>query len=285
MLLVPVLDIRHGQVVRAVRGERAAYRPVQSRLVAGSEPVAVAHALLDAAGSDTLYIADLDALLGEAPQADLLRRLRDALPGVALWLDAGFRDAASARAQADALGRATPVLGTESLRSRQALAGRSDVILSLDQHHGRALDSAGWWDDADLWPQQVIAMTLDRVGADSGPDLALLQQLRQRAPQRRFIGAGGIRDDADLQACAVAGAHAWLVASALHERRLRGGTRLATGNAPMTDAWTCPFCALLCDTFAVAPRPRRCASRAATARARMLRLRHFDSNAARRRHR
>lgn len=231
MLLVPVLDIRRGQVVRAVRGERAAYRPVRSRLAAGSEPVALARALLEASGSDTLYIADLDALQGEPPQCATLLALRAALPGVALWLDAGFVDAAAAHGVVDAMSDTTPVFGTESLRSPDALADRR-AILSLDQHRGRALDAAGVWDDATLWPERVIVMTLDRVGAEAGPDLSLLARLRERAPRVRFIGAGGIRDDDDRAACAAAGAHAWLVASALHDGRIAdAGTRLATAVA------------------------------------------------------
>jgi phosphoribosylformimino-5-aminoimidazole carboxamide ribotide isomerase len=63
-------------------------------------------------------------------------------------------------------------------------------------------------------------MTLDRVGAFAGPDLAIFDTVRQRAGQRTLIGAGGIRDDRDLVAAAAAGAAAWLVASALHDLRV-----------------------------------------------------------------
>lgn len=242
MLLIPVLDLRGGQVVRAVRGERGRYQPVRSRLVAGSEPCAVARALLGASGSDTLYVADIDALLGAPPQTAVIAALLDALPATTLWLDAGFADAASARALLAALGPQvattpiTPVFGSESLRSLDALDDAAGVILSLDRHRGRALDAAGLWGEPSRWPERVIAMALDAVGAAAGPELALFAQLRARAPQRHWIGAGGIRDDADLDACAKAGAHGWLVASALHDARLaqRGaavdaaGTRLAS---------------------------------------------------------
>ena len=40
------------------------------------------------------------------------------------------------------------------------------------------------------------------------------------APRAMLIGAGGIRDEADLRLAAQAGAAAWLTASALHDRRL-----------------------------------------------------------------
>jgi len=63
----------------------------------------------------------------------------------------------------------------------------------------------------------VIVMTLDRVGAGSGPDLATLDAVRKRAGDRVLIGAGGVRNAADLRAAEAAGAAAWLVASALHD--------------------------------------------------------------------
>ena len=49
MRIVPVIDLLGGQAVRARRGDRANYRPVQSALVAGSDPVDVARARLAAA--------------------------------------------------------------------------------------------------------------------------------------------------------------------------------------------------------------------------------------------
>src|SRR3954466_6646301 len=114
--VVPVLDVLGGRVVRAVRGERAAYRPIVSSLVAGSAPVDVARALVRRSGSGVLYVADLDALQGGRVQLALLEALLDALPGLVLWVGAGLRDAGDGRRLCDALGpRATPVFGSESL--------------------------------------------------------------------------------------------------------------------------------------------------------------------------
>ena len=94
------------------------------------------------------------------------------------------------------------------------------AILSLDCRRELPLDRSGIWQRPELWPHTLIAMTLDRVGAAAGPDLALLGRLRALAPDRSWIGAGGIRDATDLQAAAAAGARAWLVASALHDGTL-----------------------------------------------------------------
>jgi phosphoribosyl isomerase A len=225
--LIPVIDLQAGQVVRAVRGERQNYKPIVSALCAGSEPVTVARALLAHTRSQLLYVADLDALQGRPVQAAALQALLQALPGMELWLDAGFADAASARALrtsfGDAAARVRPVYASESLRSREQLAAcvaGGDAALSLDRRDGRRLDVAGCWDAPELWPTRVIVMTLERVGSDAGPDLATIADVRRQAPRAMVIGAGGIRHAQDVAAAAAAGADAWLVASALHDRRL-----------------------------------------------------------------
>lgn len=222
----PVIDLLHGQVVRAVRGDRQTYRPIVSALCASSDPLSVAHALCRHSASTRLYLADLDALQGATPQVPVLRALLQAQPTLELWLDAGFADAAAAAALLAELGplanRVLPVFGSESLRSRAALheAMEGRVALSLDRRNGQVLDAAGCWDAPDLWPQNLIVMTLERVGSDVGPDLETLAAVRRRAPRATLIGAGGIRHAADLAAAGQAGADAWLVASALHDGRL-----------------------------------------------------------------
>jgi phosphoribosylformimino-5-aminoimidazole carboxamide ribotide isomerase len=225
MTVIPVIDLLQGQVVRAVRGERQHYRPIDSALCASSDPRTVARILCEHCAAQQLYVADLDALQGGAGQVAVVRQLLEALPGIELWLDAGFADVSQARALDAALGplaqRLVPVFGSESLRSRAALeacftaSGRG--ILSLDRRNGERLDAAGCWDTPELWPSRVIVMTLERVGSGAGPDLDTLRQLAARSPRTRLIGAGGIASTADLTRAGAAGASAWLVASALHD--------------------------------------------------------------------
>ncbi|MEC5404548.1 HisA/HisF-related TIM barrel protein [Paraburkholderia sp. MPAMCS5] len=249
MQVIPVLDLLDGHVVRAVRGERTAYRPIRSPLAAAGEPLHIARALLAASGARTLYIADLGAILQQCPHVDTLAALRASLPGIEIWLDAGFTDYRSMQAlfaridasgkidgkrdgKRDALARPAtlvPVFGSETLRDAGALqaadtAGLSP-ILSLDHRAGQLLTAGARSDTFDAahlsWPRRVIAMTLDQVGSYDGPDLATFERIRADAPPYTdVIGAGGIRHRDDLAAAAQTGASAWLVASALHDGRL-----------------------------------------------------------------
>jgi HisA/HisF family protein len=226
MQLIPVVDLMQGQVVRAVRGDRQAYRPIVSRLCASSDPVTVARILCAHCGGQQLYVADLDALMERPAQVAVLRALLQAMPGLELWLDAGFANRRAADALRLELGadgaRVLPVFGSESLASREELAHCFGVdsdpgVLSLDRRDGRRMDLAGCWDAPQLWPERVVVMTLERVGAGTGPDLQTLAEVRAKSPSTFMVGAGGIRNPADLEAASAAGAGAWLVASALHD--------------------------------------------------------------------
>lgn len=226
--LIPVVDLLQGQVVRAVRGDRKAYRPIVSALCASSDPVTVARILCDHCAARQLYVADLDALQGGAVQLAVLADLLQALPEVELWLDAGLADAAAGEALRGQLAphasRIVLVYGSESLRSREALERCFDrdsgAALSLDRRDGQRLDPAGCWEAVELWPERLIVMTLERVGSGAGPDLETLQEVRRLAPGAMVIGAGGIRSEDDLARASAAGADAWLVASALHDLQL-----------------------------------------------------------------
>lgn len=229
MQLIPVIDLMAGQVVRGVRGERSAYRPIRSSLCESSAPLELAPRLLALAASDILYLADLDALMGGALQFDILAALLEGLPTLRLWVDGGFRDAESIHAFRQRLGaqaaRVSPIVASESLadadRARRCLAAhRPHCILSLDRRRGSLLDAGDCHGHPAWWPARVIVMTLDRVGADAGPDLETLRGVQALRPDVEVVGAGGIRDEADLRRAAASGASAWLVASALHDGRI-----------------------------------------------------------------
>ena len=229
MQVIPVLDLLDGHAVHAVRGERSRYRPIRSSLCASSDPVEIARALVAATGARTLYVADLGAILQRGAHDHALAALCDALgDACAIWLDAGFTAFAPMRALAGRIASLSrspapaplvPVFGTETLLDIGAIAEASacgfEPILSLDYRGGRALGSthveSGWW------PSRVIVMTLDHVGAQAGPDLDTFASVRAVAGAREVIGAGGIRDDADIARCTDRGAAAWLVASAIHD--------------------------------------------------------------------
>lgn len=217
-----------GQVVRANRGERHAYRPIESQLCKGSNALEIASALLQLHPFTTLYIADIDAIEGNGNNLAIIENLRARFPALELWVDAGIADLEVLAAwQKRKLGHA--VIGSESepdmeLLRRLGQDGEAPYpLLSLDFKGSRFRGNEQLLYRTELWFEHVIAMTLSRVGSDAGPDLALLRSLKRRAPQKKFYAAGGVRDARDLESLRQAGARGVLLARALHERRLTPG--------------------------------------------------------------
>ena len=231
LAVVPVVDVLGGRVVRAQRGEQASYRPIVSPLAAGSDP-ATARALLSRyapAAAPVLYVADLGDPGRRAAGPPRCRHW--AAPGRPGAVDrrAGFAGArhAGVAPGARAAGRALARGVRQRVDRRSGGAGRpggrpARHPLARCPARPRPLDPAGCWQRPHAWPGTVVVMTLDRVGADAGPDLDTFARLRALAPERRWIGAGGVRDAGDLAAAAAAEApRSWLVASALHDGRIR----------------------------------------------------------------
>lgn len=219
--LVPVIDLKGGQAVAARLGNRRDYRPQISPLCHSAEPADVAAALLRLHPFATLYLADLDAIVGEEGQWEAIESIRRLWPRLELWVDNGLRDLPRLATLA------RPVLGSESLADAEQLAGLlarlHSPVLSLDYRADGLVGPDGLDRRPDLWPEDVVVMTLVRVGSDQGPDLDRLAGLRQAAPDRRIYAAGGVRNAADLLALDALGVAGALVSTALHRGRIDSG--------------------------------------------------------------
>jgi phosphoribosylformimino-5-aminoimidazole carboxamide ribotide isomerase len=229
MRVVPVIDLKGGVAVHAVRGDRARYRPVSGRIGDGSDPVGLARAVRDRFGLDELYVADLDAIAGGTGSPDLVAALaREAR----VMVDAGAAGATAIAGLLE-LGVARVVIGTESLPGAQAFRRlRSELpdaplVLSLDLRGGEvlspdpALAGLGAAEAlarlADAGAREAIVLDLLRVGSGEGPDLTLIGELHARFPDVELLAGGGVRHAADLGALTGAGAAGALIATALHD--------------------------------------------------------------------
>ncbi|HVP03573.1 MAG TPA: HisA/HisF-related TIM barrel protein [Solirubrobacteraceae bacterium] len=229
MRLIPVIDVRDGVVVHARGGARADYRPLRSPLVDSARPAAVARALSALCGGSPVYVADLPAIAGAAPDAAMLAQVSAVAEA---WVDAGATTARRARALA-AAGAARNVLGTESLRVARAPAGGPAPALSVDLRDGRLVTALAGLTGREplaaaplagaLGVREVIVIELTAVGMGTGPALQAVQQLARALPGVEILAGGGVRDDRDLRALARAGASGALVATALHEGRVTPG--------------------------------------------------------------
>ncbi len=227
MDVIPVLDVARGSVVRAVMGDRANYRPIETPLANGSEPKSVAQGLKALYPFRKIYVADLDGIEGRGRNVHLVPSISSVFAGAEIWIDAGSSSRGAARAVL-AAPVATLVIGSEALESLadfQEIVSEAParVILSLDFRGSEFMGPPALLSDTKLWPGRVIVMTLARVGSDAGPDIERLKEIAGCAGARKIYAAGGVRNRADLDALRAAGAAGALVASSLHDKKISAG--------------------------------------------------------------
>lgn len=217
MQIIPVIDLKGGLVVHAVRGERKAYQAIDrhSGLTRSTTLAGVVADFLSLFPFQTFYIADLDAITSVGSHGDAIDKLCARFPAIEFWIDNG-QDLSAETMRYD---NQTVVIGTES-QTGGAKPVSYEGILSLDFKNGELLGCSEWFERSDYWPKRVIAMTLQKVGTQTGPDFALLTHLRKTSPQTHFIAAGGIRGYDDLCQLSGLGIQSALVATALHSGAL-----------------------------------------------------------------
>ena len=230
MRIIPVIDLKDGLAVHAVKGERQSYQPLKSALVDTAYPLDVANAYRQQLGLCEAYVADLDAILHARPQLELIAELsRES--GLELMVDAGIHDPENVL-ELLSIGASKVIIGAETLtawrelQDIQAIVPGEKLVFSLDMRAGVLLSScpellalspleaiqrlheSGW--------QEIILLDLARVGTQSGVDRGLIDKARKRFSQLKLLVGGGIRDIDDLKNMKASGVSGVLVATILH---------------------------------------------------------------------
>ncbi len=246
MRVVPVIDLKGGEVVHGVAGDRSRYRPIRSVLAADSCPATVARAFRETGVFQEVYVADLDAIAGGVPDWDAMQQI--SASGLKIWLDAGVSDLNRMRELASLCKvestLSAVVMGLESLADPDTLSaglaelGPSSCIFSLDLRDRRPMTRCNAWRDHsapeiaaaafDLGVRRMILLDVARVGTNCGPQsLEFARRLRADFPRLELIGGGGVRNTSDLASLSAAGFAAALVATALHTGTLRSSDLVA----------------------------------------------------------
>lgn len=220
MEIIPVIDIRRGQVVHAVKGQRQNYRPLQTSLCESNSPEDIVQAFISSYPFKTIYIADLDAIEGQSDNDQIIEQLHDKFQSVTFWVDQGISSTVKFK---DLLSR-QHVIGSETNISpdilNEIIISSPNIILSLDFQANTFLGVQNLLQKTSLWPGRIIIMSLARVGSDNGPDYELISSLKKTAGDRKIYVAGGVRHETDLNLLNDMGIDGVLLATALHTERI-----------------------------------------------------------------
>ncbi|MFI3222054.1 MAG: HisA/HisF-related TIM barrel protein [Methylococcaceae bacterium] len=219
MKIIPVIDFKDGVVVHARQGHRQNYQPINTPLCKSSDVIQVIEAFLGIYAFDTFYIADLNAITNQGDNNHLLNNVLTQFPQINFWIDRGYQKYNQLTS-----GNVLPVLGSESYQNEfvsEIQTYQNNFILSLDYLKSAALGASSLFSKPNFWPNNIIIMTLERVGSNVGPDFVKLSEYCRQYPHKNFIAAGGIRHNQDLLALGEVGIRQALVASALHSGAIK----------------------------------------------------------------
>jgi phosphoribosylformimino-5-aminoimidazole carboxamide ribotide isomerase len=223
--VVPAVDLRDGEVVQLVQGERGTERRY-------GDPVPAAERWIDQ-GAAALHLVDLDgAFEGERQNADAVERLVETVPdAVDVQLGGGIRTVEDA---IDLLDRGIDrvILGTAAVEDPEIVAAISErrpdsVLVSLDAKDGEVVVE-GWTEGtgidpaaaadryADLGAAGILFTDVDVEGKLEGVRTEPVEALVD-AVSIPVIASGGVATIDDVLALRAAGAAAVVVGSALYE--------------------------------------------------------------------
>ncbi|MFM7243866.1 MAG: 1-(5-phosphoribosyl)-5-[(5-phosphoribosylamino)methylideneamino]imidazole-4-carboxamide isomerase [Planctomycetaceae bacterium] len=224
MELWPAIDLRGGNCVRLLQGDYA------RETVFGHDPVAMVGRFL-AGGARRLHIVDLDgAKVGEAVQAELVRRMA-AAAGIPCQVGGGIRTMEAAAAYLEG-GLRRVILGSvaveePALLERLATAHPGRIVLGLDARDGRVA-VRGWVDTspllavdvakrhADLPLAAIVYTDIATDGTLAGPNLVALDDMLE-ASSTPLIASGGIATLDDIRRVAALGCAGCIVGRALYD--------------------------------------------------------------------
>ncbi|MFZ1063157.1 MAG: HisA/HisF-related TIM barrel protein [Acidimicrobiales bacterium] len=213
MQVIPALDLLGDDAVRLEQGdyERVLFRqPVDEfmrRLVATEPPM--------------IHLVDLQGARDGELRAPVIERCRLLAGSIPLQVSGGIRSLESARRALDA-GAERVIVGTAAWASPTALeqyvdAFGAQLVIALDVRDG-VLSVRGWTSSTGVSVEEALTRcveanvarlhvtAIERDGTMRGPDLALYEQVC--ASGIAVVAAGGVRDDADVDALARVGCEA-----------------------------------------------------------------------------
>ena len=209
--VIPVLDILNSTAVHAIKGERAEYQPLSSKLIKSSNPLEIIQLLNSKYSIDEFYIADLDAIVNQNPSIQLLSSILK-IPEIKIMIDPGITNTEDIL-QYSKYNINKLIIGLETIQNLQIIKkaltflAESKIIISIDMYKGEILSKVKSL--RDLTPitivkklelfgiKELILLDLFRVGQKIGGIPSQFLEIKDEFEGKIYVG-GGIKELKDI---------------------------------------------------------------------------------------
>ena len=220
MELIPAIDLLDNIVVKAFLGERKKYKPINTKLANSSRLENVITGLLKEYKFKIIYIADLNAIMGNKNNFRIIKKVIKKFPKIDFWVDYGVKNFLDFKKYHD--NRFKTIIGSETLKNTDELKKiykhkKKEFILSLDFKNNFFLGPKNLIKNNKLWPKKTIFMILDSVGSKKRPQLVKLFNLDKK---KDYYLAGGISNNKDIKFLEEKGFKGAILSTAIHEKNI-----------------------------------------------------------------
>ena len=215
MDIIPVLDILNNKVVKAIEGDRAKYKSIDSRLYNSTEPIEIIKQLSKRYVPHILYIADLDAISNNKVNHELFNKILHIFPKIDFWIDTGMNKINLVRKYKNY----TPIFCSENSKGFDLVSSKNNkYICSLDFKNS-FLGTKPIYKHKRYLPNKIIIMDLLQVGSVNNLNYKLAKKIIKNDKKDYYI-AGGVKKVLDIKKARQIGAKGVLVSSILHRSKL-----------------------------------------------------------------
>ena len=220
MELIPAIDLLDNIVVKAFLGERKKYKPINTKLSNSSRLENVIIGLLKEYKFKIIYIADLNAIMGNKNNFKIIKKVIRKFPKIDFWVDYGVKNFLDFKKYHD--NRFKTIIGSETLKNTDELKKiykhkKREFILSLDFKNNFFLGPKNLIKNNKLWPKKTIFMILDSVGSKKRSKLIKLFNVNQK---KDYYLAGGISNNKDIKFLEKKGFKGAILSTAIHEKNI-----------------------------------------------------------------
>ena len=220
MELIPAIDLLDNIVVKAFLGERKKYKPINTKLSNSCRLENVIIGLLKEYKFKIIYIADLNAIMGNKNNFKIIKKVIRKFPKIDFWVDYGVKNFLDFKKYHD--NRFKTIIRSETLKSTDELKKiykhkKREFILSLDFKNNFFLGPKNLIKNNKLWPKKTIFMILDSVGSKKRSKLIKLFNLDKK---KDYYLAGGISNNKDIKFLEEKGFKGAILSTAIHEKNI-----------------------------------------------------------------
>ena len=212
MNIIPAIDIKNGKVVKAVKGNRDSYVPIENDSDFSSDPFKFIRKMTEIYHPSIFYIADIDSLMSESDNVDLIKDIASDNKYINFWVDIGGKIDYRLTKK-----NIIPILCSESCSSIKNINYMyKDYIHSYD-YKNRLLGIDSFKNFDSSYKTKVIFMNITDVGNKRGPDYKHISAMNKKSSVQYYVG-GGIKSTFDINKLELMGFSGVLVSSLLFKK-------------------------------------------------------------------